>query len=650
MKTFDDRKRSVESYMQKIRTKRRNAVVGVTSLLLVVCVLAAILFVPYDTTPPDVRMYARSEYYGLIQRLNELTYEKPEYKNNFEAIIGAFDGLYKKSESMGDLMNGIAMAPGAPNFVPGDRGDLSSSGAPGANASPDFEVNESPNYGGEEYVEVTDNQVSGVTEADIFKRSDKYVYYLRGGKLSVYTIAQADSQRISEYAIEYADDEDMWYLNCAEMYLSTDCHTITVFMQGYHKTMESFTLIVNLDVSDPANITEISRIYFIGSYLSSRMVDGDFLLTYNYGFRADAVDFNDPTTFVPQYGTPENMTCIPGDSIICPEIASSTKYTVICKLDGESLAVEDTAALLSYSQELYVSQNAIYATHSYTQKQPTEKANQYRNANMTEITGISYTGDNLEVLGTISVEGSIKDQYSLDEFDGILRAVTSTTTNYTYETVFDAYTSVMNGGTKRNVNLYCIDLANWQIAASVIAFAPEGEDAQSVRFDGVNAYVCTAEVITLTDPVYFFDLSDLDHITWTDTGTIDGYSTSLIDLGEGYLLGIGYGDSWNLKVEVYEEYKDQVISVSAYERDAYFSEEYKSYLVDRENNLIGLAVQKFNGQQEYVLLHFDGYALRELELFMPVSGSVSLVRAFHADGWLYVLCAGTDEIFVTQIW
>lgn len=628
MKTFDDRKKSVEAYMNKIKRKRRKTAVIATSLTLVVTILALVLFVPYNTTPPSVRQYADSEYYGLIRQINALSCTPPKYKNNFQAMVGFFSNFGFKGASSGELYIDGALAGNA--MMP--------------EASPD-------GFNGEQYVEVTDNQVTGVTEADIFKRSDKYVYYLRGMELAVYSIAQADSQLMGQFSISWRDEYS--YLDSVEMYLSADCSIVTVLAHGYTKTNGALTRIINLDVSDPDNIKEIGSVYFTGSYLSSRVVDGDILLTYNYSFRLNDVDFDDPTTFVPQYGTPGNMTCIPGSSIVCPEDASSARYTVVCKLDGESLDVLGTTALLGYSQELYVSADTIYATRSYSERNQESFDIKYRQTAMTEITGISYAGDTLEVVGTIAVEGSVKNQYSMDQYAGVLRVVTSTSLSYFKETVYGEFVSSTTSASERNVNLYCIDLENWEIAAEVIAFAPEGEDAQSVRFDGVNAYVCTAEVITLTDPVYFFDLSDLNNITWTDTGTIDGYSTSLIQLGDGYLLGVGYGAKRNLKIEVYEEYDGQVVSVSAYELDADFSEVYKSYLIDRENDLFGLEIFNWDtGKGEYVLLHFDGYKLHEI-VRLPMNHGYSAMpftRAFQTDGWLYILCFGFEGIYTQKLW
>ncbi len=632
MKTFDDRKKNVEAYMTKMKRKRRNTLI---SLTLVVSVLALVLFVPYDATPPSVAEYAGSEYYGVIQRLNAMTYQKPQYKNNFEALLGwlslnSVKGGHGTAEDMkGGVLGGTIMSPDS---------------AP--------EVSNTGNY-----VEVTDNQVAGITEADIFKRSDKYVYYVKSRSLLVYSIEQENSRQVGEFSLdvwpESSADGKMGSsaIGDAEIYLSDDCSTLTLIACCDHYTMGIMTLIVKLDVSDPASISEINRVYFTGSYLSSRMVNGSILLTLNFDFNLAEVDFDDPATFIPQYGTPDNMICLPGNNFVCSENASAARYTVVCKLDGNTLSLDGSAALMGYSQELYVSEDAIFAVHNLNKRDQVNGSSKYRQTAMTEITGISYTGDTLEILGTVTVKGSVRNQYSMDAYEGILRVVTSTSVSDVTETDEGEFTSTTTSIVKRNANLYCIDLQSWRIIAEVIAFAPEGEDAQSVRFDGVNAYVCTADVITFKDPVYFFDLSDLSNITYTDTGTIDGYSTSLIQLGDSYLLGIGYGDDKGLKIEVYEEREGKVVSVCTYERTVSFSLDYKAYLIDRDKRLFGLAQRNpFSGDTEYVLLHFDGYELCKIAHVHPLEGSdIYTTRAFLADGWLYILGYGDPGIYAQKI-
>ena len=619
MKTYDQRTADIAAKINQ-KTKQKRMVKGIC-LSTALVVLALILFVPYSTTPPSVERYADSPYYGLIQKLNEVTFQPPQYANNFEAVF----------ESVRDF-GMMGMTGSAPNA------DYESSGT-----------------GLGEYVEVTDNQVSGVIEGDLFKRSDRYIYYLRDLELSVYDINQADSKQVGSYRIgEMQDvivkpygsgdtaDTKIQYFGDAELYLSADCTTVTVLFGCYEEDMGRSTVLVTLDVTDPANIRENGRIYLTGQYISSRMVEGSLLVTQNYSVGSH--DFADPQTFVPSYGTPESMTCIPPENILCPDSAQADRYTVVYLLDGSTLEVEGSAALLGYSQELYVSAETIYATHLYDVYGEKDENGVSRQDRMTQISGISYAGDTLVLLGTVTLEGSVKDQYSMDQYDGMLRVVTTTRSwDHRRQNGYDTVSMQ-----SRNVNLYCIDLENWEVAASVIGFAPEGEEATSVRFDGDHAYVCTAEVVSMTDPVYFFDLSDVENITYTDTGTIDGYSTSLIQLGEGYLMGVGYGDSRQLKIEIYEEVDGKVVSVCSYEAEAMFSEEYKSYLIDRERKLIGLGLsnQYYVRDDCYVLLHFDGYGLTEVTT-VPISGTPENVRAALIDGWIYVL---SDDFAVQQVW
>ena len=331
---------------------------------------------------------------------------------------------------------------------------------------------------------------------------------------------------------------------------------------------------------------------------------------------------------------------IPAEHIVFPEELGDLKYTVVCKLDGKTLELQDAAAFLCYSDDIYVSKENVYATRSYTARE--EEPGNGVSKTVTEISSVSYTGDKMRFNGSVIVEGAVKDQYSMDEFDGILRVVTST----------NKTTTSTNGDTagltlSRNVNLYCIDLATWEVAASVVGFAPENEQAESVRFDGYTAYVCTAEVVTLQDPVYYFDLSDLNNITWKDTGTIDGYSSSLVQLGDGYLMGIGYGSNRFLKIEIYRETEDGVTSVYSYEADMYFYDEYKSYLIDRENRLVGLLVVDYPTAEEfYMLLQFDGYELREI-VKTPFKGNYIDTRAALIDGYLYMLGM---EFKVEKVW
>lgn len=633
MKNYDEYTDRIRSKAKNMKKRRR---IALTCTAVFVLTLALTLFVPYSDRLPNVERYQNSPYYKLINGINKATWQPPAHKNNYEWL----------KDLLSSGLKADAPTSGAIVFEP----NMMMPGAEGSVIVQDASTNTNK---GQTYEEVTDNQVQGVIEGDIFKRSDKYIYYLRGTELTVYTIDKKNSSEVARLNVlpSYGDIPNLWHRHNAHLYLSEDCTTLTVVGDGYSGDFGAFTVLVPLDVSDPANIVRHDPIYFTGSLISSRMVDGQLLLIYNHRITGD-IDFDNPETFVPIYGTQENMQPIAPEDIYCPaEDPTSARYTVIAKLDGKTLRVQDIAALLSYSQQVYVSPNAVYATYGCTQSGQEDDI--ITQTALTEITGISYTGDSLDIMGTVTVEGSVKDQYSMDEYNGILRVATSTSVLKRQQRGNEENMWISTTGREYNCNLYCIDLTTWEVAASVIAFAPDGEEVTSARFDGPMGYVCTAEVVIMTDPVYFFDLSDIHNITYKHTPIIDGYSSSLINFGD-YLLGIGYGD-WRmgLKLEIYEETADGVLPVCTYEREAVLSQEYKSYFIDRENCLIGLhlADSDGTGNRPYVLLHFDGYQFHEVKEILSEKTDCALnkTRALLADGYLYILTEESNGFIVTKL-
>ena len=569
------------------------------------------LFIPYKTTPPSVEKYADSEYYGVIEKLNEYYYEPPKYKNTAELLLNLPSKLFSKMESM----------------LPGTMQDTA------------------VDIAGGNYQEVTDNQVAGVIEADRIKRSDTHIYYLADEQLYIYSIAGEQSEQISCTDLRQYGLSDLY---AEEFFLSKDCSTVTVLCHYMYKTKDTYTpyvKIVTLDVSNPASVQEISNVDVSGSYLSSRLTEHGLLVMTTMQCRRKA-DFDDPKTYIPSVEQNSEMQFISPDNIVCPDTISNASYTVMLLMNDIGTEIKDTAAYLSYSQDVYVSESAVYATRQYTEYGQTVggKTPYYT---VSEISCIAYGADGFCKRGSVIVDGYVLDQYSMDEYENTLRVVT--TTSKGVKTVRSD--GLMLWATDTSANLYVIDLATMQPIASVEQFAPKGETVRSARFDGTQAYVCTA--VQQTDPVFFFDLSDLSGITVKETGTIAGFSTSLVNFADGYLLGIGQGNEWHkLKLEIYVEGETGVESYCKYERPFVdYYPDYKCFYIDRENGLIGMGIYTWdkialdNGVYKwdhyrygYIVLHFDGKNLREV-LHLEFTGNYSLdeMRGVYIDGYYYVL-------------
>ena len=568
------------------------------------------LFIPLPQPEAAVDIYKDSEYFPVIQQLDKKlnpVNNTPVYKNNFEkwtaGVKDFFKGFSDKNASGGN----------------GSTGDMIFMPETGTDDSV-LEDSTHDTAGSNDYVETTDNQVQGVIEADRFKRTKTHIFYLYDETVYAYNIAGLDTELIHSYEIRVKENS---YHNAGDdMYLSLDGKTLTVVRSisaiNEQGKSNAYTEIVSLDVSDPTHISEKGRNYLSGSYVSSRMVDGNLLVINNF-YVYKGVDFSKESNFLPLYGAWGDMHCVAADDIICPEELTTTNYSVICQIDENSAVAEDCMALLSYSSNLYASAENMFVTRTYNEK------NDGVTQTKTDVACISYDDEGLEYVNSATVAGSVRNQYSMDEYEGIFRIVTTTNKGLT------------------NASLYCIDMQTFETVGKVENFAPDGETVQSVRFDGDKAYVCTAIVITLSDPVYAFDLSDPANITYVDTGEIKGYSSSLVDFKDGFLLGIGYGANYELKIEIYQETATSVESVAVYELNAAFSENYKSYFIDRERGLIGLGVYHYGYPNEdfhgYILLQFDGYNLNEI-LRTELGGVSAFMRATLIDGYFYMFGGG----------
>ena len=614
-----------DKYIKEAEPKMKSSTSGtrkfITSVacIVLVAIIGLYLFIPLKSTPVDLSPYANSEYAPLIASIADYRYKPQRYKNNFQRIINSFTFGFGAKMEDSEMPN---MAPEASNG----------------------------------YVETTDNQVEGVIEADIVKRTETHVFRLNGSTIKVYSIAKQNSKEIAATNIPKFSDEQ--YSNgVSEMYLSMDGCTLTVISRYYANGYASKVGITRVDVSDPTAPGVQNQVSIDGEYNSSRMVNGKLILISEYSLAQSEIDYAKPETFVPKI-TEDNVTkCIEFSNIIYPDKLNNLRYSVVALVEERTLDVLDANALLCYNSSVYVSQDNVYATRGYTYRGSFDGSDaEHYFRTMTDITVLKYSDGTLENKGTLTVEGSVKDQYSMDEYNGHFRVVTSTNDG-TYSTEMpdgvdkEPYLSTK----RRSATLTAFNLESLERVAEIRDFAPENEEAMSVRFDGDAAYVCTAEIITLSDPVYFFDLSDYSKVTYTDTGVIEGYSTSLIQLGDGYLLGIGVDGRNKVKIEVYEERDGQVISIDSYVIEGEYSRDYKSYFIDRENNLFGLAVveyERYNGNYNfrtaYLLFCFNGNELVLIENVDMYEGrivGIDKVRAFMDEGYLYI----TDDLGIRVV-
>lgn len=594
---------------------------------------------------PGINAYKNDAYYPLISKIHGYNHKPTPKTSLFAMAFESIGGFFKR----GSTDDNLVADPEAPT-------------------SPDMSEDK-PSQSGDKYQETTLNQVDGVIEGDLLKRSDKNVFYLKKStkvsdsawiapdyyapkansyySLDIYDINKGDTALITTYDIA-AKDDTSFSDSVMEMYLSNDASTVTVITDCWYNKRQ-LTCVISLDVHDLGNITEIGRTYISGRYLSSRKVNGQLLVVTN--FNCYNADYDDKSTYVPSCGD-ATQDYLAMEDIYLPQDVSGCSYTVLALMDEQTQEITSKRALFSYSQDINVSKDYIFVLRTKTCIEGSTESCVGKEGvaavhSVTDIVALKYAGG-LEQVADFCVEGYVKDRYSLDEKDGILRIVTTPRkTAYRFSNDVEV-TPDLAAAEVVSPSLYCIDVATRQVVGKKENFAPVGEEVKSVRFNGDVAYVCTA--IRNTDPVFAFDLSDLSDIKVKDTGTIPGFSISLLPFGDK-LLGIGQGsDSSSLKIEAYEQTDNAVVSAGAFEKELCgYSSEYKAHFVDAEHRLVGLQTRNYNVASDspsgtfscpYLLLRYND----ETKSFDTVatfdfSQSADTVRAFYRDGGVYAFCS-----------
>ena len=496
------------------------------------------------------------------------------------------------------------------------------------------------------YVEVTDNQVQGIIEGDLYKTTDKYIFRYGDNRLYIYSIDGENSEKISVTQINSNGNK-----NEADMFLSADGNTVTIIQSEYVTEIYEYenytrysghhvTRIYSIDVSDVKKPVVAKTLELSGLNHDVRKIDDKIYLVTSHSFNKSDIDIDDPETYIPSISGDDTHLCDLERIYYCDEIKKAT-YSYVTVFDEDDLSLVSELAILSETAS-YVTDVCFTDNHIIFEYQSGKRISEEESTSeaYSWIELVDFSGEDLRYRGSLEIKGWAEaGQYSYDEQDGYLRVVTSTRVWKRYRVE------------KSSASLYVYDLSTMSLTASVENFAPEGERATAVRFEGDSLYVCTAETAKFTDPVFFFDLSDYGNITQVNTGYIEGFSSSLIDLGEGYLLGIGRESRGQGKVEIYKRDGDKVVSVAEFLFYGTPSSAYKSYLIDRERNLFGFASNSYRENQGdamenvYMILQLDKGELRVVEK-MEISTGGLVARAFYRDGYVYF--TGNAEFKVTK--
>ncbi|WP_019227322.1 beta-propeller domain-containing protein [Sedimentibacter sp. B4] len=385
----------------------------------------------------------------------------------------------------------------------------------------------------------TNVQVEGVQEGDIIKNDGKYIYIKTGEKLKIIdsnplnpkvlsTVNVPENTSISEIYISGSKlvvigQNNFYYImkEYEEPAMSIEGKSIDYIMPPRY--YDDRTNVLVYDISNVEKPVLQRELLLDGNYLSGREINGYlYMVTTKYL----NIYYDRQYVSLPYYTNVlknEKHEFTYDDIKYFPNyIDSRYMYTAGINLNDSSVE-PDVDVYLGGSDTIYVSEDSLYAavadySYDYSIKQTELYSPGYSIS--TVVYKYELERGNIKVATQGEVPGTIINQFSMDEHEGMLRIATTTG-------------EVWNETSKNN--MYILD-ENLKLKGKLEGLAP-GERIYSTRFSGDRVYMVTFRQV---DPLYVIDASDPANPRAAGMLKIPGYSTYLHIVDENHILGFGY--------------------------------------------------------------------------------------------------------------
>ena len=430
----------------------------------------------------------------------------------------------------------------------------------------------------------TNVQFEGIDEADVAKCDGEYIYSLNSTQLIIYNL---DGDIVSSI------DDDSFELYVDNYVVVTIGEIITnVYL------FEEESLILNNSIT-------------YSKYNDSRLKDHHLYLVSSNMINESNI----------AYGN-----CY-SDLFVNPYFV----YT-ITDIDLNDFSVKEVQTLSGYNTIIYMSNNHFYFSVS----------NRFNNIYITSI--VIYDIE-LNPVGLIRVDGTILNQFSMDEYNGYFRVVSTDISK--------------NAGYINAVSIYDLD------TLEKLGYLNEDigigrQIIKSVRFEGDVCYCVTYEN---RDPLYEINVSDPYNPIIVSKYESPGYSNYLHNFSINdteYVLGLGFTDSLvNTKISVYlsengteQIGKDYIIGNDLYsDKCDYYNENHnvdmfsnhKALFIYSDGVCLYLGVNLSN--KNYTIFKIDVSAGDVVSIFKEFETDFNS-RCFLIDGKLLITCE--EELIISN--
>lgn len=527
--------------MQK--TKKRGARLAVlASAAVVVVTLVCLLTIFVSPADPDTAVPKSLSSYSKIYDVIDGYYQ--QLNRNYVSLDFGWKARSEAPTSDGDMAT--------PPTAPSDSGKGDS-----------LVTDDSAESSGGGSHSNTNVQTEGLDEGDIVKCDDKYIYKLNTKGCFIIAANNGNMSVASSITVDNYVPEEMYVLEntlvmiggIAEIAHSyNDYGDVAPLTDCISYIQYSKTDIRIYDITDRTNPVLKRNLTFDGTYFTSRLSleDGRLIYILNYHFNYSG----DREKFIPSFYDSESLSGLferlPVENIFYYDDIPAYSYLIMGTLDVNNPEKDsDMTAYLGLNGTIYVSTDNIFISSYDSYRSYKTNAfgmavrdNSYISAS--RIVRISL--DDLKQKASCRIDGTVKDRYSMDEYNGHLRVATTVSGNGTYN------------------NLYVLDL-NLKGVGKVENIAP-GETIYAARFNKDKGSIVT---FVQVDPYYFFDLSDPKNPKIVAEIKEDGVSYYIHYIeGTDYTIGIGMdtsvtqwgGVEWKgLKVSLYRNTDGEAVNV-----------------------------------------------------------------------------------------
>jgi uncharacterized secreted protein with C-terminal beta-propeller domain len=407
----------------------------------------------------------------------------------------------------------------------------------------------------------TNVQEEGVDEPDMVKTDGTTLYAVTNGKLSAVDVSDPKPRLLDSLRLEAGAGELLLHGNRL-LVLSNGGYWIEPLPAATRSIapwQPAKSVLAEVDVSDPKQLRLVRTLTLDGSYVAARLV-GRSVRIVSAAQVPSELPFVQPkdqseeavgqalkqnrsvvatsraATWLPSYRI-TRAGAKPGRErplVQCrhvsrpPDFSGFGMLTVLTVDLTKGLEPIHSTSVLTDGRIVYASPESLYvATERWAGRPLPEQPTTDKDGSTTAIHKFDISDpDRTQYRGSGTVSGYLLSQWSLSEYKGVLRAVS---------TERPAWWGPGGGETESFLTtLRHRDGALHQVGR--IGGLGKGENVYAVRFVGDTGYVVTFRQI---DPLHTLDLADPEHPRVLGELKIPGYSAYLHPIGEDLLLGVG---------------------------------------------------------------------------------------------------------------